>query len=71
MMKDFKYHAVWHVLITGSREREYSSAKHTTQPQTPKKHQTDFCPTTTYLAYVKYHGSGFSNNLHDKVTIWS
>lgn len=70
-MMDFKYHAVWHVLITDSWKREYSSAKHTTQSRPRTGHHAYFCPTTAYLAYVKYRSSGFPNNLHEKVTIWS
>lgn len=60
---DFKYHAVWHVLIIDSWKREYSSAKHTTQSRARAGHHTYFCPTTADLAYVKCRSSGFSNNL--------
>ena len=58
MMIDFKYHTVWHVLITDSQKRGHSLVKHTTQSQTHNTAPHLFSPITAYSVHVECHGSG-------------
>lgn len=69
MMMDFKYHTVWHVLITDSQKRTFFSQTHNSASD-PQRGTAPIFAVTAYLAHVECHGSRVLTNLHDKVSLF-
>ena len=66
---DFKYHTVWHVLITDSQKRGHSLVKHTTQSQTHNRVPHLFFSHNYLLGPCWVPQLKSPNNLHDKVKV--